>query len=139
MTCNGKYTGGGMIINPYACINDGMVDITWISDPRLNNLGGVSSMLGKAKDGGVQAYDQQSKYVRGKKIVVSFKGKQVRTPPQEWGPQMFGIDGEDMFYRHKITWDAMKGNLEVCFDSDSYFREYDWFTEGKADGGSEPL
>jgi hypothetical protein len=52
MLGNGKYTGGGMIINPYACINDGMVDLTWISDPAVNNLGGVASVLDKAKNGG---------------------------------------------------------------------------------------
>ena len=33
MINNGKYTNGGMIINPFAAINDGLVDITWISDP----------------------------------------------------------------------------------------------------------
>lgn len=33
MTQNGKFTGGGMVIHPYACMNDGMADITWISDP----------------------------------------------------------------------------------------------------------
>lgn len=45
MLGNGKYTGGGMIINPYACVNDGMIDVTWISDPRINNLTGISGML----------------------------------------------------------------------------------------------
>ena len=30
---NGKYSNGGMIMNPFAAINDGLVDITWISDP----------------------------------------------------------------------------------------------------------
>lgn len=33
MINNGKYTNGGMIINPFAAINDGLIDITWISDP----------------------------------------------------------------------------------------------------------
>jgi hypothetical protein len=41
---------------------------------------------------------------------------------------MFGCDGEDMYYREKITFNTMKGNIEICFDSDSYFREYEWFT-----------
>lgn len=48
---------------------------------------------------------------------------------------MFGLDGEDMFYTEKITWDTMKNNIEVCFDSDVYFREYGWFTEAD----SEPI
>ena len=33
-----------------------------------------------------------------------------------------------MHYREKITFDTIKGNIEICFDSDSYFREYEWFT-----------
>lgn len=41
---------------------------------------------------------------------------------------MFGCDGEDMFYKNKITFDSMKGSIEICFDSDSYFKEYEWFT-----------
>lgn len=57
MVCNGKYTGGGMVINPFANMNDGLVDVTWISDPRINNLTGVAGMLGDAKKcGGTQAY-----------------------------------------------------------------------------------
>lgn len=30
---NGKYSNGGMIMNPFAVINDGLIDICWISDP----------------------------------------------------------------------------------------------------------
>ena len=33
MVNNGKYANGGMIMNPFAAINDGLIDITWISDP----------------------------------------------------------------------------------------------------------
>lgn len=33
MINNGKYANGGMIMNPFASINDGLIDITWISDP----------------------------------------------------------------------------------------------------------
>ena len=52
MVCNGKYTGGGMIINPFAAMNDGLVDVTWISDPKINKLTGVAGMLGDAKKRG---------------------------------------------------------------------------------------
>lgn len=57
MVCNGKYTGAGMIINPFAIMNDGLIDATWISNPRINNLTGVAGMMKDAKDkGGAQAY-----------------------------------------------------------------------------------
>lgn len=32
MLFNGKFSGGGMIIDPFACMNDGLVDITWLHD-----------------------------------------------------------------------------------------------------------
>jgi len=32
MLFNGKFSGGGMIIDPVACMNDGLVDITWLHD-----------------------------------------------------------------------------------------------------------
>jgi hypothetical protein len=32
MLFNGKFTGGGMIVHPFACMNDGLVDITWLHD-----------------------------------------------------------------------------------------------------------
>ena len=52
MTFNGKFTGGGMMLQPYACVNDGMVDIFWTSDPAVNNLMGVSGIMDKSKAGG---------------------------------------------------------------------------------------
>ena len=30
---NSKNTTGGMIINPFAILNDGLIDITWVTDP----------------------------------------------------------------------------------------------------------
>ena len=32
MLFNGKYTGGGMIVDPFAVMNDGLLDITWVHD-----------------------------------------------------------------------------------------------------------
>lgn len=76
MVTNGKYTGGGMIINPFASINDGLCDVTWISDPAINNLTGIASMLGDAKKhGGSQVYKGQNTYMRGKQIRLVFKGR----------------------------------------------------------------
>ena len=41
-----------MIINPFAALNDGLVDVTWLSDPAVNSLIGVAGMLGDAKKHG---------------------------------------------------------------------------------------
>ena len=72
-----------MVINPFATMNDGLVDVTWISDPQINNLTGVAGMLGDAKKkGGTQAYKGQNTYMRGRKIKVVYKGRDGRTEAQ---------------------------------------------------------
>ena len=127
------------MINPYACVNDGLVDITWLNDPALNCLTGVVGMLDKAKAGGVQVYDHQNKYFRGKQITFKYKGRQARNPPVDHGTQMFTVDGEDLHFLHSVKWDVMPKSIEICFDAESYFNEYNWFnkkephTEDKAE------
>jgi diacylglycerol kinase family enzyme len=49
MLFNGKYTGAGMIVDPFACMNDGLLDICWLSNERLMGLLGVADLLDKAK------------------------------------------------------------------------------------------
>ena len=47
---NAKYCGGGMLRNPFSCMNDGLMDLLYsITD---NNLIKVSGDLDKAKTGG---------------------------------------------------------------------------------------
>jgi hypothetical protein len=45
---NGKYSNQGSILNPFAVINDGLVDITWNHDPALTGYFGMGRMLTKA-------------------------------------------------------------------------------------------
>lgn len=127
MAMNGKFCGGGIQIVPYACINDGMADITWISDPAINCLTGVADAMDKAKAGGVHVYDHWSMFMRGKKIVTKFKGKLNKPQQEVKGPQLLHVDGEPLTFDTKVTWEAMKQHLEVCFDTDRYFKEYEWF------------
>jgi diacylglycerol kinase family enzyme len=130
MVCNGKYTGGGMIINPFACMNDGMVDATWIHDPRTQSLTGVAGMLDKAsKKGGIQIYDQTSTYMRGKKITLRFVGKNIRNQREDYGEQLFGIDGEDLRFTRQISWECIANNIEVLFDTENYWRDQEFKIE----------
>ena len=32
MLFNGKFSGGGLIVDPFACMNDGLIDLTWLHD-----------------------------------------------------------------------------------------------------------
>ena len=34
-----------MIINPFASLNDGLIDITWISDPAWQGASGVRTVM----------------------------------------------------------------------------------------------
>ena len=48
MINNGKFSQGGMI-NPFAAVNDGLLDISWIQDPKWMGVFGVSGILNEAK------------------------------------------------------------------------------------------
>ena len=102
MLFNGKFGGGGMILDPFACMNDGLVDLTWLHDETQQGLLGVADILGKAKSkGGAQIFDRTSTYIRGRKIKITFNGVKGKTEPQGsgWGQQIFGLDGEDLRYK----------------------------------------
>ena len=49
---NGKYSNGGMIMNPFASVNDGLIDITWISDPTWMTTYSTSGIMSDARSGG---------------------------------------------------------------------------------------
>lgn len=64
------------MIDPFAVVNDGLMDVVWISDPSVNNLMGVAGLMGDAKKkGGAQAYTGQSTYMRGRKIKMTYRGR----------------------------------------------------------------
>jgi diacylglycerol kinase family enzyme len=125
MMFNGKYSGGGMIIDPFAIMNDGLIDMTFISDQKTQNLMGVADMLDKAKTkGGAHVYDMTSKYVRGKKIKVTFNGvKGKKVAKAGWGRQLVGIDGEDLRYDKQLIFECIPGNVEYTFDSKKFFTD----------------
>ena len=53
MVNNGKYANGGMIMNPFAAVNDGLVDITWIDDPTWQGTFGVTGLISDARSKGI--------------------------------------------------------------------------------------
>jgi diacylglycerol kinase family enzyme len=78
MFFNGSYTGGGLQCEPFACMNDGLLDLTFLHNTRKNNLTGVADLLDKAKKGGVHIFDRDQTYVRGKHIKVRYGGVKNR-------------------------------------------------------------
>ena len=144
---NGKYCNGGMIINPFASINDGLVDITWISDPAWQGSSGVSSVISDSRGGGgIQVYKGHSQYVRGRKIRIDVpqpegeqpnlelapedapqengEGEEVKTPAttETGNEQIIVIDGEVLSYSNSVQWECFPSNIEVLIDED-YFAE----------------
>jgi len=135
MIFNGKFTGGGMIVDPFACMNDGLMDIVVLKDPKVQNLTGVADMLDKAKKkGGVHVYDRKIQLSRCKRIVMKFKGVEGRTyDPKNggWGVQSIGIDGELLSYKDKITYEVCPDNVEYAFDSAKFYKDHEmlvWYT-----------
>ena len=49
MISNGKYANGGMLINPFAALNDGLIDVTWINDPSWQGSLGVTGIMSDAR------------------------------------------------------------------------------------------
>ena len=87
MIHNGKYTGGGMMTDPFAIMNDGLFDIILLTDPKAQGLTGIASTLDKAhKKGGIHIYDKTCTFLRQKSMKLTFKGvagKKVKD--NNWG------------------------------------------------------
>lgn len=148
MVNNGKFASGGMIMNPFAAINDGLIDITWIDDPAWQGTFSVSGVMSDARGrGGIQAYKGHSQYVRGRKIRIDIPKQdvtqeelEIADTPVENGVagengeaaaaatpeapakrnQVVMIDGEALSYENSIVWECFPGNLEILV-SDSLF------------------
>jgi len=126
---NGKFTGGGLIVDPYACMNDGMVDICWIHDERIMGLFGVAAMLDKAKTKGAShVYDNQATFTRGKNLRIAFNGLRGRPEPKAgWGRQLVCIDGEGLTFDKFVNFETKPGNIEMLFDPKQFFYEHKSF------------
>ena len=80
MVNNGKFSQSG-IINPFAAVNDGLIDVSWVHDPAWMGAFGVSGIFDEAKSkAGTQVYKGHSKYMRGRKIKVTFKDQDEEKP-----------------------------------------------------------
>jgi diacylglycerol kinase family enzyme len=125
MMFNGKYSGGGMIIDPFAVMNDGLIDMVFIHDQKTQSLMGVADFLEKAKTkGGSQIYDRTCSFVRGKKIKLTYNGVKGKTCPKAgWGKQLLGLDGEDLRYDSQLIFECIPGNVEYTFDSKKFFTD----------------
>ena len=121
---NGKFTGGGNIINPLSCINDGLLDLTWIQDESIMGLCGVAKTMGQAKAGATHAYDGTFRFRRGKSCTINFTGKKAKKQPKEGTEQMVAVDGEDMFYTKYVHFECVPKCIEYIFDAKFYFSEH---------------
>jgi len=120
-----------MVVNPFACINDGMLDVMWVHDEAWMGLLGVAGLLDKAKkSGSTHVYDESCTFMRGKQIKMTYVGQRdKKMPTNGWGEQLLGIDGEDLRFTNQLTFDCIPNNIEFFFDSKTYFKDHKSFTD----------
>lgn len=100
---NGKYINGGSVYNPFGCVNDGLIDITWCHDSNWSGYWGMSGLIKKANyQGGTQFFDGASTYKRGKSIRLS-----LATPNGTLQPIV--IDNEELTYTENLRFDVADG------------------------------
>ena len=64
-----------MIVDPFPQMNDGLMDLFYLSDPKIQNLMGISAILDKAKKkGGTHVYDRTACFQRCKTLKFDFEG-----------------------------------------------------------------
>ena len=76
-----------MIMNPYAVINDGLIDISWIDAPEYQGTLSVSGIMSRARQGGIQAYEGHSQYIRGRKVRIDVPEPAIEQPELELDDQ----------------------------------------------------
>ena len=136
MVNNGKFCNNGMIMNPYAVINDGLIDISWVDAPEYQGTLSVSGIMSRARMGGIQAYEGHSQYIRGRKVQIDVPEPAIEQPELELADEngaaaaeqqtsqradrVIMIDGEALNYRTTVIWECFPSNVEILID-DSIF------------------
>lgn len=102
MFFNGKLGGGGMMMQPFAVLNDGFLDVAIVRNFGVKYLLQITDLT--QNHGGIQCYDEQLIYLRAKTFRIVNKNQPVQ--PYSWWPfnrsqpedqenwQLMGIDGE---------------------------------------------
>ena len=74
--------------------------------------------------------------MRGRKIKCTFVDENTQaqeeskeTPGNDAPDKYVGVDDADLTYKSTVTWQCMPHNIEVLFDSEHYFMEYEAFPE----------
>jgi len=108
---NGKYTGGGMIVNPFSCMNDGLLDFSWIEDEGTMGLLGIAGALDKAKKGGIHTFDSTFRFKRGMSLKLNFLGKNATRQPPAGTEMLLVVDGEEMWFKNFCKYDVFPASV----------------------------
>lgn len=76
MGFNGKVSGGGLYISPYAVINDGLMDLTLSTEDM--SVKQLVTLLDNAKKGGIVGYDKKLHFIRAKTVRLVNKNPQKK-------------------------------------------------------------
>ena len=79
---------------------------------------------------GIQAYDGNCLYQRGKSITIRYAGKANPSETDE-PEQVMHIDNEDVHYKEMIKFDCLESlkqcKVDILIDTDTYFTEFNAF------------
>lgn len=88
---NGKYGGGGIMLNPFGMINDGFLELNF----RTGYLSASTSIYMFLQPGGRMCYDRGFNIYRCKQAKVTNKLRDNSGQPIN---QHINIDGEDFYF-----------------------------------------
>ena len=134
MCSNGKYAGGRMVAVPTACLNDGLLDLCLHHGPA-----GTKALLNYIKNcvirKGMHVYDDGFNgyaYLRARSLKIKNKNMKVNSttgeketqaaqgndlrPVAEMEPQMFQIDGEDLWFNNFVKIEVVPGTVDLLVD-----------------------
>jgi hypothetical protein len=109
-----------MVTNPYANINDGKMEMLYMSNTAEMGLGGMGRMLKSGADGVGPAYNSSFDIHRGS----DFRVEKIGNPDEE---SLTLIDGEDWAFKKFVKASTVREGLEVFFDAETFFREKEAF------------
>ena len=106
---NGKYGGGGIMLNPLGLINDGLMELVFYKE-MITTQEAVKLFL---TPGGCMFYNHMFRCFKCSKIKLINKQK---TADGQMIEQDINIDGEDLTFKKFAKYEVLKEQLEIIVD-----------------------
>jgi len=106
MMYNGRYGGGGKVINPLGIVNDGKTELIFYNGvvSKKTSFG----LFDGLEKGGLQVYDPQLFVYRISKVKLTNKGT---NPDGSLKRQDINIDGEDLMFTKQVKMEVLPSKI----------------------------